>query len=212
MTWNGASTPGFPSAQQPRAGAKSLRILRIRYLGSEGRDSDPRRRSNLKSLERRAPENGAGGQPRHQIDWSALVYTDGLGAGLNGSWRSATSVAGRDAIAPDTLRFSALDTVNLMLLVDLSRLPATRGQPWAHGMRVAFLVLNLFDRRQSVQDSAGMTPLAFRAGLSRSHRPHRLTHRPQILPIAAKISTSSSACARAGYATFGAWAQATRKK
>lgn len=133
------------------------------------------------------------------------MYTDGLGAGLNGSWRSATSVAGRDAIAPDTLRFSALDTVNLMLLVDLSRLPATRGQPWAHGMRVAFLVLNLFDRPQSVQDSAGMTPLAFRAGLSRSHR-------PQILPIAAKISTSSSACARAGYATFGAWAQATRKK
>jgi hypothetical protein len=31
------------------------------------------------------------------------VYTDGLGAGLNGSWRSATSVAGRDAIAPDYL-------------------------------------------------------------------------------------------------------------
>jgi outer membrane receptor protein involved in Fe transport len=31
-------------------------------------------------------------------------------------------------------------------------------------MRVAFQVLNLFDRRQTVQDSAGVTPIAFAPG------------------------------------------------
>jgi hypothetical protein len=111
-----------------------------------------------------APSNGAGGQPRHQIDWTALVYKDGLGAGFNGTWHSATSVAGGDPPATDALRFSALGTVNLRLFADLSRLPATHDQHWAHGMRVAFQVLNLLDRRQSVQDSEGATPIAFAPG------------------------------------------------
>jgi hypothetical protein len=111
-----------------------------------------------------APSNGAGGQPRHQIDWSALVYRDGLGAGFNGSWRSATAVSGGDALAPESLGFSALGTVNLRLFADLGRLPATHDLAWAHGMRVAFQVLNLFDRRQSVRDSMGITPLAFAPG------------------------------------------------
>lgn len=111
-----------------------------------------------------APSSLAGGQPRHQVDWSALVYREGLGAALNGTWKSATSVAGGDALAPDNLYFSALNIVNLRLFADLGRLPATHGQRWAHGMRVAFQVLNLFDRRQSVQDSADMTPLAFAPG------------------------------------------------
>jgi hypothetical protein len=111
-----------------------------------------------------SPSNGAGGQPRHQIDWTALVYKDGVGAGFNGTWHSATSVAGGEPPATESLSFSALGTVNLRLFADLSRLPATHAQHWAHGMRVAFLVLNLFDRRQSVQDSAGMTPLAFAPG------------------------------------------------
>jgi len=111
-----------------------------------------------------APSNGAGGQPRHQVDWTALVYRDGFGAGFNGTWKSATTVGAGDALSPDTLQFSALSTVNLRLFADLGRLPATHDHSWAHGMRVAFQVLNLFDRRQSVQDSEGVTPLAFAPG------------------------------------------------
>lgn len=111
-----------------------------------------------------APSSLAGGQSRHQVDWNALVYKDGLGAGFNNAWKSATSVGTGDALSSDTLRFSALGTVNLRFSADLVRLPATHDQPWARGMRVAFQVLNLFDRRQSVQDSAGTTPLAFAPG------------------------------------------------
>ena len=111
-----------------------------------------------------APSSLAGGQPRHQIDCTALVYKDGLGAALNGTWKSATSVSGGDPLAPESLSFSALGTVNLRLFADLSRLPATHDQRWVHGMRVAFQVMNLFDQRQSVQDSAGGTPIAFAPG------------------------------------------------
>jgi iron complex outermembrane receptor protein len=111
-----------------------------------------------------APSNGAGGQPRHQIDWTALVYKDGLGAALSGTWRSATSVSGGDAFAPESLIFSTLSTVNLRVFADLTHLPATRGEQWAQGARVALQVLNVADRRQSVQDSSGVTPVAFAPG------------------------------------------------
>lgn len=111
-----------------------------------------------------APFNGAGGQPRHQIEWSALVYRDGLGAELRGAWHSNTSVSGGDGLAPDTLHFSSLGTVDLRLFGELDRLTVIHDQPWTHDMRVAFQVVNLFDRRQSVQDSAGLTPLAFAPG------------------------------------------------
>jgi len=111
-----------------------------------------------------APSTAAGGQPRHQIDWTALVYRDGLGAALSGTWKGATSVESGDALAPESLSFSALGTVNLRLFADLGRLPATHDHSWTRGMRVAFQVLNLFDRRQSVEDSAGLTPLAFAPG------------------------------------------------
>jgi hypothetical protein len=111
-----------------------------------------------------APSNGAGGQSRHQIDWSALVYKDGVGAVLSGTWRSATSVDSSDWSHPDALRFSALGTVNLRLFAELGRLPATHDQQWAQGARVALQVLNVLGRRQSVQDSTGITPIAFAPG------------------------------------------------
>jgi hypothetical protein len=111
-----------------------------------------------------APLSLTGGQPRHQVDWTALVYKDGLGAALNGTWKSATSVAGGDPPTTDPLRFSTLGTVNLRLFADLGRLPATQGEQWARGARVALQVLNVADRRQSVEDTAGVTPLAFAPG------------------------------------------------
>jgi len=62
------------------------------------------------------------------------------------------------------LPFSALGTVNLRLFADLGRLLATHDHEWVHGMRIAFQVMNLSDRHQSVQDSTGVTPIAFAPG------------------------------------------------
>ena len=83
---------------------------------------------------------------------------------LNGTWKSATSVGTGHALSSDTLLFSTLGTANLRLFADLGRLPATHDHEWAHGLRVALQVMNLFDRRQSVQDSEGATPIAFAPG------------------------------------------------
>lgn len=87
-----------------------------------------------------------------------------MGAALNGTWKSATAVDTGDPTSAERLSFSSLSIMNFRVFADLSRLPATHGETWAHGMRVAFQVLNLFDRRQSVEDSSGTTPLAFAPG------------------------------------------------
>lgn len=111
-----------------------------------------------------APTNVTGGQPRHRIDLRALSYWDGMGIVLNGTWRSATTVGSGDPLTPDTLSFSALGTLDLRTFADLGRLPATQNRHWAQGTRISLVVLNLLDRRQAVQDSGGITPIAFAPG------------------------------------------------
>jgi hypothetical protein len=111
-----------------------------------------------------APSNVTGGQPRHRIDARALIYKAGVGAVVSGTWRSATAVGTGDPMAPDTLSFSALGTVDLRMFADLGRLPAAHDQRWAEGTRVSLVILNMLDRRQSVVDSTGITPVAFSPG------------------------------------------------
>jgi hypothetical protein len=111
-----------------------------------------------------APSSEGGGQPRHQVDWTALIYRDGLGVVLTDTWKSATLVNSSDPSSPDALRFSSINTVNLRTFADLGKWSATRAQPWAQNTRAALLIANLFDRRQSVQDSMGVTPIAFLPG------------------------------------------------
>lgn len=111
-----------------------------------------------------APSNVSGGQPRHRVDARALIYKDGVGAVLSGTWHSATAVGTGDPLAPDTLSFSALGTLDLRTFADLGQLPMLREQPWAKGTRLSLLVLNLLDKRQTVLDSTGITPIAFLPG------------------------------------------------
>jgi hypothetical protein len=111
-----------------------------------------------------APSDVTGGQPRHKLEFRTLVYKDGIGGTLNAGWRSATQVGSGDPLAPDTLFFSALATVDLRVSTDFERFPPTRGDRWAKGARLSFTVINLFDRRQSVHDAGGVTPVAFEPG------------------------------------------------
>ena len=87
-----------------------------------------------------------------------------VGAVVSGTWRSATAVGTGDPLAPDTLSFSALGTVDLRMFADLGRLPAAHDLQWAEGTRVSLVILNMLDRRQSVVDSTGITPIAFSPG------------------------------------------------
>jgi hypothetical protein len=111
-----------------------------------------------------APSDVAGGQPRHRIDMRAILYKDGFGAVLSGKWRSSTSVNSGDPSALDALSFSALGTLDSRMFVDFARLRFTKDLPWAKGARASLVVLNVFDRRQTVLDATGVTPLAFAAG------------------------------------------------
>jgi len=111
-----------------------------------------------------APSDVAGGQPRHRIDLRGVFYKSGFGTVLSGTWRSATSVTSGDPTAQDSLSFSALATMDSRMFVDLARLPATRAHSWAKGMRASLVILNVFDRRQTVVDGTGVTPLAFAPG------------------------------------------------
>ncbi len=111
-----------------------------------------------------APSDVTGGQPRHKVEMRGLIYKDGFGAVLNGTWRSATTVGSGDPMTPDTLSFSALGTADLRMFADFERLWPTRSRPWAKGARTSLVILNVFDRRQSVRDSTGVTPAAFSPG------------------------------------------------
>jgi hypothetical protein len=111
-----------------------------------------------------APSDVAGGQPRHQVDLRAILYKDGIGAVLSGTWRSATTVGSGDPTALAALSFSALGTMDSRVFVDFARLRLTKEQPWSKGVRAALLILNMFDRRQTVLDATGVTPLAFAPG------------------------------------------------
>jgi hypothetical protein len=111
-----------------------------------------------------APSDIAGGQPRHKVEFRTLAYDDGLGALLSAAWRSPTVVGSGDPSAPDAIFFSSLTTADLRVFADFERIPLTKQHGWARGARVSFAVTNVFDRRQSVHDAAGVTPIAFAPG------------------------------------------------
>jgi hypothetical protein len=111
-----------------------------------------------------APSDIAGGQPRHKIEFRTLVFENGVGGVLSAAWRSPTVVGSGDPSAPDPIFFSSLATADIRLFADFERMPLTQNRAWAHGARFSLAVSNLFDRRQSVHDAGGMTPLAFEPG------------------------------------------------
>jgi len=112
---------------------------------------------------------GGGGQPRHEIQAQLNIAERGYGAELNADWKSGTSVKGG---LPPTLNgtlggtgdldFSGLIKVNARLFADLSqRKTLIERVPFLNGARVTVSVSNIFDRRISVRDAAGLTPLSF---------------------------------------------------
>jgi hypothetical protein len=107
----------------------------------------------------------AGTQPRHALDLHTdLIIDAAFLLQLRTRWTSPTEVYSGTLETPDTLHFSALSTVDMGLLADLGKMPRTKGQPWAKGMRVSLTINNLFDTHQKVQDSTGATPTGFEPG------------------------------------------------
>ncbi|HEY5722665.1 MAG TPA: TonB-dependent receptor, partial [Allosphingosinicella sp.] len=109
-----------------------------------------------------------GGQPRHELEFQAGLFKNGLGARLTANWQSATRVDGRPDLAGGTtndLRFSDLATFNLRLFADLGQQRGlVRDHPWLRGTRITLSIDNLLDSRIRVRDEAGLTPLSYQPG------------------------------------------------
>jgi hypothetical protein len=111
-----------------------------------------------------------GGRPRHQVDGTAAVTSGGLGFRMGVTWRGPNELQSRINGVTDTLHFSPLLAVNLRAFADVRRiLPKEK---WARGFRLSLDVINALNRRQSVRDSFGNSPLqyqpAYRDALGRT--------------------------------------------
>jgi hypothetical protein len=101
-----------------------------------------------------------GGRPRHELEFQAGLFRNGLGARLTGNWQSGTTVQG--AAGGSDLRFSSRATVNLRLFANLGEQASLiRNREWLRGTRVTLAVNNLFNSRIRVRDEAGNVPISY---------------------------------------------------
>jgi hypothetical protein len=103
-----------------------------------------------------------GGRPRHELQAEAGYYNNGLGARLQGNWRSGTTV---DSSAGD-LRFSPYADVNLRLFANLGEnFDLVARHPFFRGSSVRLDIENIFNSRPKVRDSNRVTPLSYQPDL-----------------------------------------------
>jgi hypothetical protein len=100
-----------------------------------------------------------GGRPRHQIDGTAALTSGGLGVRMGVTWRGPNELQSRFNGVTDTLHFSPLLAINLRAFADMHRL--LPHSAWAKGFRLSLDAVNLTDKRQTVRDSLGRTPLQY---------------------------------------------------
>jgi len=104
-----------------------------------------------------------GGRLRHQVDSTAAITSGGLGLRMGVSWRGPSELISNFNGVTDTLHFSPLLAVNLRAFADLKRfLPH---DDWARGLRLSVDVVNVTNKRQTVHDSFGNTPIQFQPGI-----------------------------------------------
>ena len=106
-----------------------------------------------------------GGRPRHEVEFQAALFKQGLGARLRVNWQSGTTVRGLSGGAADSsgdLTFSSQATVNLNLFANLGdRFGGEQAPDWLKGTRISLGIGNLFNRRPKVRDEAGATPFIY---------------------------------------------------
>ena len=103
-----------------------------------------------------------GGRVRHQLDGTASLNSGGLGVRMGVLWRGPSELTSRINGVTDNLRFSSLLVVNLRAFADAKRfLPH---DSWARGFRVSLDVINATNKRQTVRNSLGDTPLQYQPG------------------------------------------------
>ncbi|QDP19638.1 TonB-dependent receptor plug domain-containing protein [Sphingomonas xanthus] len=122
-----------------------------------------------------------GGRPNHELQVEAGYYNNGLGARLQGNWRSGTRV---ESSAGD-LRFSPYADIDLRFFANLGeRLDLVAKHPFLRGSSVRLDIDNLFDARPKVRDANGSTPLRYQPALLEPiGRTVSITFRKLFIPV-----------------------------
>jgi hypothetical protein len=103
-----------------------------------------------------------GGRSRHEIQAESGYYNNGLGARLQGNWRSGTTI---DSPGGD-LRFSPYADVDLRLFANLSEnFELVAKHPFFRGTSVRLDIENILNNRPKVRRSDGTTPLSYQPDL-----------------------------------------------
>jgi outer membrane receptor protein involved in Fe transport len=110
-------------------------------------------------LSRSAIGIGGATRPRHQLDFGLGYAERGLGVRLTGRHRGKSFLRLVDAGDSAVLRFSPLTTFSLRAWAEASRFAPEAD--WLKRSRLTVSVANLFNQRQRIADSAGLTPLAY---------------------------------------------------
>ena len=104
----------------------------------------------------------SGGRSRHEVQAETGYYNNGLGARLQGNWRSGTTV---DSSAGD-LRFSSYADVDLRLFANLGEnFDLVAKHPFFRGTSVRLDIENIFNNRPKVRGADGVTPLSYQPAL-----------------------------------------------
>ena len=104
----------------------------------------------------------AGGRSRHELQFETGYYNNGLGARLQGNWRSGTTVES----ASGDLRFSPYADIDFRLFANLGEnFDLVAKHPFFRGTSVRLDVDNIFNARPEVRDGSGATPLSYQPDL-----------------------------------------------
>lgn len=110
------------------------------------------------------------GSTQQEMELRLSGARNGYGGRLNARWQQGTRVntgliVGAEPPGTQGLRFADLTTVDLRLFADLGLQTFASDRDWLRGARVVVRIDNVFDQRQSVTDSAGLTPANYRPEL-----------------------------------------------
>lgn len=106
-----------------------------------------------------------GGAARHLVELEGGIFNNGIGARINGNFRSGTSVDGDILTGSSDLRFGSLATLDFRLFFNIdSRPKLVKALPFLKGSRVSFRVNNVFNAIQNITDSSGDVPINFQRG------------------------------------------------
>ena len=107
---------------------------------------------------------GAGGVPRHAIEFEGGVFKNGFGARLKGEWNAPARVNGSGLPGSSDLRFGSTTNLDLRVFVNLGQQKSLlEKMPFLKGTRLSLTVDNLLDQRQRVTDENGAVPIAYQA-------------------------------------------------